>query len=400
MTSTPQTGGASATPPYVTDRLPELRAEPPWVMEEMVEAEPALARSIVEAAAGTPAVLGDHIREALERDEPVAIIGCGTSEHAAHAVAELLRIAARSAGRAPAAVRIQARQAFEAALDPWGSGLCVGITHEGRTDATVAALRTAGMAGARTAVITAVADTPSTDAAGLVIRTPLVDASWCHTVGYLSPIVAGAVVAASAAALTLDGEWLRTIASEADVAARGAADEVAGALVGAERLLIAGSGADLVTARELALKLEEGAHLPAVARDSETWLHGHLTAVDERAAFVLVTTAGAGDEGRATARGAQLLASAGRLGAPGAIISTEHAAAAFSGEARCGRIVVPTVSHPVDLQVALGRFVAGALALQRLVLAVIARVGTNPDRIRREQTAYREAAELAFPFPG
>ena len=57
--------------------------------------------------------------------------GCGTSEHGALAVAEILREAARAAGfPAPA---ISAAQAFELSLARPSSGLVIGIWHEGGT---------------------------------------------------------------------------------------------------------------------------------------------------------------------------------------------------------------------------------------------------------------------------
>jgi glucosamine 6-phosphate synthetase-like amidotransferase/phosphosugar isomerase protein len=52
--------------------------------------------------------------------------------------------------------------------------------------------------------------------------------------------------------------------------------------------VVAGWGVDLVTARELALKIAEGARLPAVAHDVETLLHGHLAAANRWTGLVLV----------------------------------------------------------------------------------------------------------------
>ena len=79
--------------------------------------------------------------------------GCGTSEHAALAVAAQLDEALRAVdepGGWP-----EPRQAFEAALDPRPGGVLIGVSHEGATVPTVAALQAAGGLGAVTAAITA-----------------------------------------------------------------------------------------------------------------------------------------------------------------------------------------------------------------------------------------------------
>ena len=119
------------------------------------------------------------------------LTGCGTSEHAAQAGAALL---AEALG--PRAV--VARDAFEASLDPQEGGVVVGVSHEAGTAATLAALRAAAGRGARTVLVTA---HPERAAEGpLVVGTPLHDTSWCHTVGYLSPLLAFHGMAGGAAA--------------------------------------------------------------------------------------------------------------------------------------------------------------------------------------------------------
>src|SRR5919206_399487 len=60
------------------------------------------------------------------------------------------------------------------------------------------------------------------------------------------------------------------------------------ALHGCERILAVASGVDEVTARELALKIEEGAHVPVTPLGIEKVLHGHLPACDDRTGLVLL----------------------------------------------------------------------------------------------------------------
>src|SRR4029077_12030098 len=94
--------------------------------------------------------------------------------------------------------------------------------------------------------------------------------------------------------------------------ARAETEGLAQALAGVERLIVVGSGVDRPAARELVLKVEEGAHLPAAMRDLETVLHGHLGGMDAKTGRVLVLT----DEARVADRGSR---AAGVLRAAAAI---------------------------------------------------------------------------------
>ena len=59
-------------------------------------------------------------------------------------------------------------------------------------------------AGAQTAVITVSAGSPAAALAGIVVETGELDHGWCHTIGYLSPVVAAAAVGAHLSGRTLD----------------------------------------------------------------------------------------------------------------------------------------------------------------------------------------------------
>src|SRR6478672_1855845 len=99
-------------------------------MTDMIAAEPSLARRIVERLARpeSPAArLAAEVRATLEAGDPVILTGCGTSEHAALAAAEILGEAARAADIANAIV--SSEQAFELSLAPPPRGLVIGISH-------------------------------------------------------------------------------------------------------------------------------------------------------------------------------------------------------------------------------------------------------------------------------
>jgi len=177
---------------------PELRAGPPWVMEEMILRQPELPAALLP---------GDGVAGAI-------------------------------------------------AAEP---GLCLGVSHDGGTRATRLALDAARAAGARTALVTARPGGEVARAADHVLVTPLRDASWCHTVAYTSALLAGAAIAGDG---TDPGALAGLLAAAPD------ARPLAEALAGSATLAAAGAGVDAVTARELALKVAEGARIPARASSS------------------------------------------------------------------------------------------------------------------------------------
>src|SRR5204862_3930528 len=112
----------------------------------------------------------------------------------------------------------------------------------------------------------------------------------------------------------------RPVAAGLDTGA--AAKAAAGRLHGCSRLLIAGSGADRTSARELMLKIEEACHLPTSMRNLETLLHGHLPATDETTGAVLVLCDRRAGEKR-TARARIALQACARIGIACAAIMTD-----------------------------------------------------------------------------
>ena len=117
---------------WLTDEYPELRAAPPWVMEEMILAERDLPAEILGGGIETSEVSA-AVREAVSLGAPIVVTGCGTSEHGAMAVAELIADALPEAW-------VEAREALDAAVRPHRGGLCIGISHDGGTRATRLAL--------------------------------------------------------------------------------------------------------------------------------------------------------------------------------------------------------------------------------------------------------------------
>jgi glutamine---fructose-6-phosphate transaminase (isomerizing) len=288
---------------------------------------------------------------------------------------------------------VLARQAFEASLAPQRGGLIIGISHEGGTGATLAALTAAAARRAKVAAVTVSRLAPIGGLSPLILETAEIDRSWCHTIGYLSPILAGVAVGAA-----LTGE-----AGEADpgvirpLLAAGleqatSAERIAAELGGCREMIVLASGADTAAGRELALKVEEATWLPAAFRETETFLHGHLPAMDGATGLVLILADRAGRQAR-SARAQQALAAAARIGMrPGAILAADLDREWPAFLAPAGRLLVPEApSLPGPVAALIGTATPLQLLTERLARAR----GTDPDPIRRDQLAYREAAALA-----
>ena len=377
--------------PWASSSMPEVRSGPPYLMTAMIEAEPAVAGRILERLSGSGSSvppLAALIRESAG-DGQVVVTGCGTSEHAAIGVAVQLAGAWREArlhGLAPVAA-----QAFELALDPPGAGLVIGVSHEGATWATNNALAAAKAAGARTALITVTALSPGASIADVLVTTEELDQSWCHTVGYLSPLVAGALVAARLSGADPDAGAVRDLL-DAGLQTADDAESLAGRLASSRPILTLASGADRPAARELVLKIEEGTWIPAAYRDLETFLHGHLAATDASTGLVLIVLDRADREQR-VARARQALAAARAIGIQAAAILAQGASAAIEPELTpAGRLVVPEADR---LPSATAAILGSAIPLQLLAERLARARGVNPDPIRRQDERYLAAAEAA-----
>jgi glucosamine--fructose-6-phosphate aminotransferase (isomerizing) len=176
----------------------------------------------------------------------------------------------------------------------------------------------------------------------VVVATPEVERSYCHTASYTCAV---------AALAALRGEDVSGLADavEAELAAEPLA------VSEHERWLVAGAGRDWPTVLEATLKLREGAFVAAEPHHTEQLLHGDLAAVDESVrCFVLE------GEGRAAERAADAAAALRELG--------------------CDVTLVPTVHPVVDI-----------VRFQRLTVDLADARSVNPDRIRRDEERWARA---------
>lgn len=214
----------------------------------------------------------------------VVFTGCGTSFHAAQTGGE-------------------AYQALEAVLAPPQADLMVAVSHEGATKLTLEAAQAFDgpvwlVTGTEKGPIAEIADE-------VIVATPEIEESYCHTASYTC------AVAALAALRGDDVRWLRQAVDGV------LSDPLAGG--DWDRVVVIGAGRDWPTAQEAVLKLREGAYVAAEAHGTEQILHGHLAAIDEKVrVFVLE------GEGRAAERAADVVKALGEIGAETTLVPTTH----------------------------------------------------------------------------
>ena len=250
----------------------------------------------------------------------VVATGCGTSFHAALTTGTAL-------------------QALEVVAEPPDADVLVLLSHEGETPLTLEAAR--AFRGPKW-LVTAKPDGPIADLCDeVVVATPAVERSWCHTASYTC------AVAALASMRREDISGLPDAVEAALGDPWPASDH--------ERWLIAGAGRDEATALEAALKLREGVFVAAEAHHTEQLLHGHLAAVDETVRCLVLE-----GTGRAAERAADAVAALSELG--------------------CDATLVPTVQPVVDI-----------VRFHLLVLDLAEARGANPDLIRRDDERWKRA---------
>jgi glucosamine 6-phosphate synthetase-like amidotransferase/phosphosugar isomerase protein len=264
----------------------------------------------------------DRVGDRRFGERRVVFTGCGTSFHAAQTGGEAL-------------------QALEAVLSPPQADLMVALSHEGETKLT---LEAAQAFDGPVWLVTGTEKGPIAELAEeVVVATPEIEESYCHTASYTC------AVAALAAMRGEDVRWLRQSVDTVLTDPFPGGDW--------ERVVVVGAGRDWPTAQEAVLKLREGAYVPAEAHETEQILHGHLAAIDEKVrVFVLE------GEGRAANRAADVVKALGEIGAETTLVPT---------------------THPV---VDIVRF-------QMLAVELAARRGVNPDKIRWDDPRWDAARQ-------
>jgi glucosamine--fructose-6-phosphate aminotransferase (isomerizing) len=277
------------------------------------------------------------------------LIGIGTSWHAAHHGAWMLR----DAGVEAEALHAADVAPYERPIDE-RDGVIV-LSHTGGTGYTMQMLERARRAGAATVHISGIGN-------GGDLETVAAEASYAYTASHTGALLRLAQIA------TVLGARLGPLDAIPDRVAAvldrpGPLIEVPGRLVE-----LIGAGPNAWTAQEGALKIREASYVAAEGLSSEQFFHGPSVALDEQDTLVVLDGGGpAADRTEAIA---------GAVEVTGARVA--RLAARVLGEALS---VIPLT-----------------VVVQRIALELAESRGVSPDRFRYEEDPRREAAFEALGF--
>jgi glucosamine--fructose-6-phosphate aminotransferase (isomerizing) len=277
------------------------------------------------------------------------LVGIGTSWHAAHHGAWMLR----EAGVEAEAVHAADVAPYDRAISP-EEGVIV-LSHTGGTGYSMTMLERARAEGAQTLHISGIGN-------GGELETVAAEASYAYTASHTGAMARLAQIAAALGARlgVLD-----------DVPQRVAAVlELPGPLIEVpDRLVeLIGAGPNAWTAQEGALKIREASYVAAEGLSSEQFFHGPSVALDEQDTLVVLDGGGP---------------MAGRTEAIAAAVEVTGARVARFPQRELGE--------------ALSVFPL-TVVVQRIALELSEARGVSPDRFRYEQDPRREAAFEALGF--
>jgi glutamine---fructose-6-phosphate transaminase (isomerizing) len=246
-----------------------------------------LTRSAVSAQVEWLRQVPDRVgSQQLPSGSRVLFTGCGTSFHAALAC-----------GPAAQALDIVLGEAPDA-------DVLVALSHEGTTRLTREAVE--GFAG-ETWLVTGVSESPLAEAVDhVVVATPELERSYCHTASYTCAVAAGRALQGEDVSGLAEGVQRELDAEPLSASAH-------------DRFVVAGAGGDYGTVLEAVLKLREGARVAAEAHHTEQLLHGHLAAIDSAVRCFLLEGAG-----RAAERARDAERALGELGCEVTVLATTH----------------------------------------------------------------------------
>jgi glucosamine--fructose-6-phosphate aminotransferase (isomerizing) len=277
------------------------------------------------------------------------LVGIGTSWHAAHHGAWLLR----EAGVDAAALHAADVAPYARRFDP-GEAVIV-LSHTGRTGYTAQALAIAREAGAAVVQVTGIG-------AGGDVETVAPEASYAYTASHTGALLRLAQIAEAL------GARLGELGAVPEAVARVLGAPWAGVDPPRRLLELIGAGPNAWTAQEGALKVREAAYVATEGLSSEQFLHGPSVALDEQDTLVVLDGGG-----------------------PAAARSEGIAAAVEVTGARVVRIAER------DLGEALSVF-ALTVWVQRIALELAEARGVSPDRFRYEEDPRREHAVESLGF--
>ena len=303
------------------------------MMRQTMDGQAAALAAILDDAAPIPAAAGRL------RGRRVVVIGTGTSWHAAHQAAVLLRAAGLDA---------TAAASVDAATDgplPAADGVLLAFTHTGAKRYTAQAVARARAGGADVVQIS------GTAVEGADLRTVERERSSAYTASHLAALLRAAQLAQ---ALGADLPELGAVPAAVDRVYRDPNDGQPLASPPGRLIEFIGGGINQWTAAEGALKIREAAYVASEGLGVEQFLHGPQVALGRQDRLVSLDGGGAWSE-----RVAEVAGAAADSGTP-----------------------VTRISHP-ELGELLSIFPL-TVAVQRIALEAAEILGVNPDTFGRD----------------
>jgi len=358
-----------------------MRTAHPYLLYDAIHAQPdRIARFLRERGA----LVRQAATVAAARHR-IMLLGIGSSHHAAQVGEYFLR-------HFSSATTAVVEQSFEQVHYPRGfhpNDACIFLSHRGAKNHTVQAMTAAQTTGALAIGICGDPVSEEMQRAEFAIPTCEIEECFVHTKSYTAALAALALLAIelSVQRKQMDaGDGTRAAASLARIpdlvsqvlAGEAAVREAAKKIAQRQRWIFIGTGPNWATAREGALKVKEACYVAAEGFQTEQFLHGPFSELDERAVLTASLAGGPGDY-----RTHAALRAAGEVGAFRVAIVTRGADPDVPAE------VVLEVPEAAEW---LSPFLH-TIVVQLLAYFVSLERGANPDTGRFHEPAHARGAK-------
>lgn len=343
----------------MTDDLPEVRKNHPYLMYEMLKKTPAGIRRTLEIMKGVDySFLTDTLY----------FTGNGTAYHSSTLGAQILWESRKD---------WKSIQAYELEHYQHVKGTLVSFSHTGKTKSTVDAVNSVG-SDVKTVGVSHYPDTPIIKASsyGIVIGDSP-DMSLCNTKAFFDNAFAALEISKVFGEIELDTDAFADLIEKEIEEQETRVSAAVEALPAPKDIFVLGAGPSYISAREAAQKLKESTHLHAEGIELEEFNHGCTSVIDDRSLVIIINSP------EVNKRTSDIVRACTTVGTKTLVIN------GTGDQSVKVRVPENQYLYPIAAMVAL-YYVAYFLALK---------TGINPDYLRFEDKRYLDYDNIVFP-PG